>query len=203
MIDNQPHVALFGTSADPPTTGHEVILNWLSRHYDWVAVWASNNPFKAQQISLSHRMTMLQLLVEDLNPPKQNVHVYPQLSHARTLHTVEVARRLWPNAIFTLVIGSDLLQQLPQWYQVEALLQQVNLLVVPRPGYPLSELALSQLRQQGAKLRIADLQAPNTSSTAYRQHGDTRGIAPPIEHYIHQQQLYAWQDDPREKQPIR
>ena len=40
-------VALFGTSADPPTSGHGAILGWLSQHYDQVAVWAADNPFKS------------------------------------------------------------------------------------------------------------------------------------------------------------
>lgn len=35
-------VALFGTSADPPTAGHQVVLSWLSEGYDWVAVWAGS-----------------------------------------------------------------------------------------------------------------------------------------------------------------
>ncbi|MGL5832760.1 MAG: nicotinate-nucleotide adenylyltransferase, partial [Waterburya sp.] len=31
-------IALFGTSADPPTIGHQTILQWLSQHYDHVVV---------------------------------------------------------------------------------------------------------------------------------------------------------------------
>ena len=56
-------IALFGTSADPPTAAHQTILQWLSDHYDQVAVWASDNPFKENQTPLSHRMTMLALLI--------------------------------------------------------------------------------------------------------------------------------------------
>ncbi|NET52841.1 MAG: nicotinic acid mononucleotide adenylyltransferase, partial [Merismopedia sp. SIO2A8] len=32
-------LALFGTSADPPTAGHQQILRWLSYQYDHVIVW--------------------------------------------------------------------------------------------------------------------------------------------------------------------
>jgi cytidyltransferase-like protein len=60
-------IALFGTSADPPTSGHQAILNWLSQHYDLVAVWASDNPFKSHQTPLEHRSRMLRLLIEELN----------------------------------------------------------------------------------------------------------------------------------------
>ena len=61
------NVALFGTSADPPTAGHQAILKWLSERYDWVAVWASDNPFKFHQTSLEHRGAMLRLLIEDID----------------------------------------------------------------------------------------------------------------------------------------
>lgn len=46
------NIALFGTSADPPTRGHGKILTWLAQHYDQVAVWAADNPFKQHQASL-------------------------------------------------------------------------------------------------------------------------------------------------------
>ena len=39
-------IALFGTSADPPTAAHQTILQCLADHYDQVAVWASDNPLK-------------------------------------------------------------------------------------------------------------------------------------------------------------
>ncbi|MEY2856531.1 MAG: nicotinic acid mononucleotide adenyltransferase, partial [Cyanobacteriota bacterium] len=52
-------IALFGTSADPPTIGHQTILQWLSQHYDRIVVWASDNPFKQHQTPLKFRSEML------------------------------------------------------------------------------------------------------------------------------------------------
>lgn len=194
-------VALFGTSADPPTVGHQAILHWLSHHFDWVAVWAADNPFKAHQTPLEHRTTMLQLLIDDLEGEERNVHVYPELSSPRTLLTVEKARLRWPQADLTLVVGSDLVAQLPRWFRVADLLQQVRLLVVPRPGYPVKEADLGGLRRLGARVAIADLTGPDVSSTAYREKGETDSLTPPIEAYIHREQLYACQDGHREKLP--
>lgn len=39
-------IALLGTSADPPTRGHQVLLEGLLNRYDHVATWASDNPLK-------------------------------------------------------------------------------------------------------------------------------------------------------------
>jgi nicotinate-nucleotide adenylyltransferase len=186
-----PTIALFGTSADPPTAGHQAILTGLSQQFDEVAVWASDNPFKSHQTPLEHRERMLQLLIDDM--PQRNVHLYEELSHPRSLITVDHARSLWTTAEFTLVIGSDLVAQLPRWYQIEDLLQQVKLLVVPRPGYGLSEADLRPLRQMGANVAIAPLNSPDVSSTTYREEGNPAVITPPIQQYIHQEQLYKCQ----------
>lgn len=189
------NIALFGTSADPPTSGHQAILKWLSHHYDLVAVWASDNPFKSHQTPLEHRATMLRLLIEEIQPPRENIILYQSLSSSRTLETISKARQHWGEQVtLTLVIGSDLIGQMPRWYQVEQLFNQVQLLVVPRPGYEINEAGLEELRTLGAEIAIADLQAPAVSSTAYRESGDSDVITPPVEHYIHQEQLYEWQD---------
>ncbi|OKH28184.1 nicotinate-nucleotide adenylyltransferase [Chroogloeocystis siderophila] len=197
-------IALFGTSADPPTAGHQAIISWLSQHYDWVAVWAADNPFKSHASPLEHRATMLRLLIEDINPPRHNIGLHQELSSHRTLETVNKAKQRWDkDATFTLVIGSDLVHQLQQWYAVEELLQQVQLLVVPRPGYEVAESDLQQLRQLGAKFAIANLTAPDVSSTAYRESGDSEALTPPVEAYIHQQHLYECQHAAKEKLPTR
>lgn len=197
------NIALFGTSADPPTTGHQLILRWLSYRFDWVAVWAADNPFKGHQTPLEHRIAMLQLLIENLDSPNRNVQLHPELSQSRTIHTLEIAKQRWKSAQFTLVIGSDLVEQLPRWYRIDDLLQEVGLLIVPRPGYPLRKNALEALRCRGADVAIADLMGLNTSSTSYRERGASDGLTPPIEDYIHREQLYTCQNVSREKQPVQ
>jgi nicotinate-nucleotide adenylyltransferase len=142
-------IALFGTSADPPTAGHQSILVWLADHYDEVAVWASDNPFKSHQTPLEHRAAMLQLLIDEIYPPRNNIHLHSELSSPRSFITVARARQQWAAAELTLVIGADLIAQLAQWYRVEELLQQVRLLVVPRPGYPIAQADLATKRSHG------------------------------------------------------
>lgn len=190
-------IALFGTSADPPTAAHQHILTWLSHHFDQVAVWASDNPFKSHQTALEHRAAMLRLLIQDIYPPRHNIHLYQNLSSPRALITVEAAQQCWPNGQFTLVIGSDLLTQLPGWYRVRELLRQVELLVVPRPGYTVADSDLTTLRQLGARVAIADFAGLPVSSTRYRQTGDGTVLTPPIEDYIHREHLYECQDAAR------
>ena len=186
-------IALFGTSADPPTAGHETIVRWLSQNFEKVVIWASDNPFKSHQTSLEKRSTMLSILIENINSNQNNISVHQELSSRRTLETVELARKKWDDAEFTLVVGSDLVKQSPSWYQIEELLQKVELLIVPRKGITTEEADLEKLRELTTGVKIASLEVPNVSSSAYRQQGDEMIITPPIKDYIYQQKLYQWQ----------
>lgn len=184
-------IALFGTSADPPTAGHQSILRWLSDHYDWVGVWASDNPFKNHQTSLSHRMAMLRLLIEDIRPPRHNIYLSEKLSHRRSLMSVAKAQEIWgEKANYTLVIGSDLVSQIRRWYHIEELLEQVNILIVPRPGYSIAQKDLVALKELGGNYQVAELDAPAVSSTAYREDRNEAVLIQPIQDYIYQEQLY-------------
>jgi nicotinate-nucleotide adenylyltransferase len=185
-------IALFGTSADPPTAGHQKIIKWLSQRYDWVAVWAADNPFKSQQTPLEHRARMLNLLITDIEPPQSNISLEQQLSSLRTLETVEKAKTYWDNYTeYTLVVGSDLINQLPKWYRIEDLLKQVKLLVIPRPGYQVDDSSVVRLREIGGEIAIASLTGLDVSSTTFREQKDPETLIPPVIDYIHKEKLYT------------
>ncbi len=197
-------IALFGTSADPPTAGHQAIMSWLSERYDWVAVWAADNPFKSHQTPLEHRAAMLQLLIADVDTPRHNIALEQELSSFRTLETVEKAKVTWgDDAELTLIIGSDLLSQLPRWYRIEDLLQRVQLLIVPRPGYAIDESSSELVQKLGGKIAIASLTGLNVSSTAYRENGNLEALTPPVVAYINREHLYKCQDIPKKSYQFR
>ena len=183
-------IALFGTSADPPTVGHQTILSWLTQHYDRVVVWASDNPFKEHQTPLRDRTEMLRLAIRDLNS-QDNISLHPELSHRYTLVTVKRAREKWGNeAEYSLIIGSDILPQIDSWYRSAELLKLVKLLVVPRAGYGIKQPDLASLKQTGGEFAIATLNAPKASSSTYRLQKDRSLIAASVRDYIRQKNLY-------------
>ena len=184
-------IALFGTSADPPTVGHQTILYWLSQHYDLVVVWASDNPFKQHQTSLKDRTEMLRLAIADINTVHNKINLHPELSDRRTLVTVNRAREIWgDDSEFSLVIGSDILQQIASWYRIEELLKLVKVLVVPRLGYSIRQQSLESLTKIGGRCAIATLNAPNVSSSTYRLQKKRSLITPAVNNYILQNNLY-------------
>jgi nicotinate-nucleotide adenylyltransferase len=188
-------VALFGTSADPPTIAHQEIISWLASQFDNVAVWAADNPFKTHGASLAQRSQMLELLIAEDPSISHRAHVYPELSSRRTFETLINAKKTWENADFVLVVGADLIEQLPQWYRAAELLAQVKLLIVPRIGNEIAQASLERLAELGAQLAIAPLSTPAISSTIIRTnrlaHNESiQGLTPAVSAYIQQQGLY-------------
>ncbi len=184
-------IALFGTSADPPTVGHQTILHWLASHYDRVVVWASDNPFKQHQTPLLDRSRMLGLAIADINLTHKNINLHSELSDRYTLVTVNKAREKWGKKVeFTLVIGSDILGQITSWYRIEELLARVKLLIVPRLGYGIKDRELAALKKIGGKFAIASLNAPKVSSSTYRLYKDKSLVIPTVNNYIWQKNLY-------------
>lgn len=192
------NIALFGTSADPPSIGHQQILQWLDNHYDHVLVWVSDNPFKTHQASLSDRLKMMELTIAAIQPPAQTISLQPEISNPRTINTVEQARQILPHANFSLVIGGDLVPQLPTWYRAQDLLNQVKLLVVPRQGVTIFPEDIDRLVNMGTEVAIApsSISIPDVSSSDYRNNGNSSVIIPTVAAYIQQESLYAWQTSP-------
>ena len=183
-------IALFGTSADPPTIGHQTILYWLAQHYDRVVVWASDNPFKQHQTPLPYRSEMLQLAIAELN--LNNISLHPELSDRFTFITVNRARAKWRQEVeFSLVVGSDILPQIHNWYRIEELLTEVKVLIVPRQGYAIEKAELAFLNNLGGEYAIASLNAPKVSSSTYRLQKDQSLVVPSVRDYIYRQNLYG------------
>jgi len=183
-------IALFGTSADPPTAAHREILRWLAQNYTRVAVWAADNPFKTRQSPLDDRLAMLQILVEELGA--ENVQVWPQLGDRRSLISLYRAQDLWGTARdYHLVVGSDLVTQIPHWYRVQTLLGAITLLIFPRPGYALQPAQLQILQDLGGRYQLVELQLPAISSSHYRQSQDRSLISPRLQNYIENHHLYS------------
>ena len=159
-------VALFGTSADPPTMGHRALLLGLRRLYPLVATWASDNPLKQHTAPLELRQRLLAAVVGAIGDP--DVRVVQELSSPWAVETLERARQLWPHRPLVFVIGSDLAPQLPRWREARKLLASCRLAIAPRAGWALQPVDLERLRQLGAAVEVLPLRIPASASSALR-----------------------------------
>jgi nicotinate-nucleotide adenylyltransferase len=167
-------LALFGTSADPPTCGHQALLEGLLALYPAVATWASTNPLKQHGAPLEERAQLLGCLVEAIDNPR--LEHAQELSSPWTIETLERAHQRWPDAELVFVVGSDLAAQIPSWKQADQLLSGCSLAIVPRLGWPLTGDQLEALEKLGSKPLQLDLQIPATASSAVRERLDPSQI---------------------------
>ena len=160
-------IALFGTSADPPTLGHEALLSELTKIFPKVITWASDNPDKKHQIPLLKRTELLRILVKKISHPK--LELVQELSSPRTIHTLKKAFQLWPEASFSFVIGSDLAMQVPKWLNAKSILSKVRIAIAVRDGWPISDVQLAKIEKLGGKIEILPFTIPESSSSKFRE----------------------------------
>jgi nicotinate-nucleotide adenylyltransferase len=185
-------VALFGTSADPPTRGHQALLEGLLRLYPQVATWASDNPQKQHGAPLEQRSTLLGQLVRAIGDPRLSHR--QELSSPWAITTLERAAASWPGRELVFVVGSDLAVQIPSWKQVEAVLKACVLAIAPRAGWPLDSEQLARLAELGGRVVILPLQVPATASSTVRQAPDPAQLPAALLPLLLEHNLYGLGD---------
>ncbi len=160
-------IALFGTSADPPTLGHEALLSELTKIFPKVITWASDNPDKKHQIPLLKRTQLLRILVEKISHPK--LELVQELSSPRTIHTLKKAFKLWPEANFSFVIGSDLTVEIPKWLNAQSILNRTKIAIAIRDGWPINDNQIEEIKKLGGEIELLPFNIPESSSSKFRE----------------------------------
>jgi len=170
LKNHQRSIALFGTSADPPTKGHEQILLCLLNIFPKVVTWASNNPFKLHHYPKDVRSELLNLLVEDIN--NASLFCKQEISDAKALNTINKAKKLFPHENFTFIIGSDLLNQITSWHEYQKVLAEITIGIVPRKDYPIDKEKIIHLTKIGGKFTEFNFNIPSYASSNFHLHKD-------------------------------
>lgn len=182
-------VALFGTSADPPTQGHQALLEGLLEHFPRVATWASNNPMKQHGAPLELRSALLGALVQQIHNPR--LEHLQELSSPFAIDTLTRAQARWPGAELVFVVGSDLAAQIPRWKEARAVLQCCRLAIAPRQHWPLQPEAIAALERLGARIEHLAIPVPGTASSQLRQAPDAAQIPDEVWPLLLEHNLYG------------
>ncbi len=188
MKEKSKLIALFGTSADPPTLGHYELLSGLSKIFPKVITWVSNNPFKKHRTSISMRVKLLQALVDEINIP--NLNLKQEISSPWTIETLKGANQIWPDKEFIFIIGSDLTMQIKDWEKSSEILSNIQLGIVPRIGWPINELHIKYLQSLGALIQIIPLKIPATASSKIAKKNLLNEIPFGVSRIIIEEKLY-------------
>ncbi|MEB3322411.1 MAG: nicotinate-nucleotide adenylyltransferase [Synechococcaceae cyanobacterium] len=182
-------VALFGTSADPPTRGHRALLEGLLKLYPRVATWASDNPLKHHEAPLEVRTALLAALVEAIGDPR--LRLEQELSSPWAIETLRRAAARWPGEDLVFVVGSDLAGQIPRWRQAGEVLRACRLGIAPRAGWPLRPFELDQLRRLGGRVEVLPLEIPASASSRIRERPDPALVPKELWPALLQHNLYG------------
>ena len=159
-------IALFGTSADPPTIGHKKILEELSKIYAFTISYVSNNPKKKHIEDISIRSHLLKTLIDDLDNPK--ILFNQKISSQWAVESIKKCKEIYKFNNLDFVIGSDLIKDIFYWKNFDKITDEVSFLVILREGYPVESNTLKMLETYKVKFKIATIKTPNISSSKFR-----------------------------------
>jgi len=159
-------IALFGTSADPPTIGHKKILEELSKIYDFTISYVSNNPKKKHIEDISIRSHLLKTLIEDLDNAK--ILFNQKVSSQWALESIKKCKEIYKFNNLDFVIGSDLIKDIFYWKNFDKIILEVSFFIILREGYPVESNTLKMLETYRVKFKISTIKTPNISSSKFR-----------------------------------
>ncbi len=132
-------IGIFGGTFDPVHMGHLILAEQCRDQAGLDEVWflpSYHPPHKAAAAvtRFEPRCDMLELAVAG-HPHFRIERIEKELPPpSYTAETLAELRRRHPGAEFFLLMGSDGLPDLPQWYEPRRVIELAGLVVVPRPG---------------------------------------------------------------------
>ena len=189
MKRNIQKVALFGTSADPPSNGHKKIIEELSKIYNLVISYASDNPYKKHSEDLYFRSLLLKTLINDFNNSK--ISFDQDLSSRWAISSIRKCKNKYNLNDIDFVIGSDLLDEIIVWKNINEIFKEANLLIIPRIDYPIKEKSLELIKDLHGKFKISLFQIPKISSSNIRRDINYAGLPKCLIPIIEKNNLYS------------
>ena len=183
-------IALFGTSADPPTNGHKIILEELSKIYSLTITYASDNPKKKHKEDILIRSLLLKTLIEDLDNPK--IIFNQTISSQWAIESIKNCKSIYELNNLDFVIGSDLISDIFTWKNFEEIIEEVCFLIIEREGYPIRSNTLKILKDYNVKFMISKLKIPNISSSMVRLNTNYSDLPKSLLDIIKKNNLYEY-----------
>ncbi len=187
-FDTKNRIALFGTSADPPTIGHKKILEELSNIYSCVITYASDNPKKKHKENISFRNLLLKSLIKDINNPK--IIFNQKISSQWAIESIEECKKIYDFSKIDFVIGSDLITEIFSWKNFDKIIHAVKLLIIKREGYPIEPKTLKMLKTNKVIFEISSLNIPNISSSMVRLNNNYSDLPKSLIDIVKKNNLY-------------
>ena len=187
-FDTKNRIALFGTSADPPTIGHKKILEELSNNYSYIITYASDNPKKKHKENIFFRKLLLETLIKDINNPK--IIFNQKISSQWAKESIDECKKIYDFNNLDFVIGSDLITEIFSWKNFDKIIHEVKFLIIKRKGYPIESNTLKMLETKEVFFEISSLNIPNVSSSMIRSNNNYSNLPKSLIDIVKSNNLY-------------
>lgn len=197
-------IGIFGGTFDPPHLGHLILAERCRDDANLDAVWflpSYRPPHKSDDgISRFEQRCDMVTLATTGHPPFAVEPIEKELPPpSYTAETLAELHRRHPEHTFALILGADSVADLPKWFEPRRVVEQAEIIAVPRPGveaWDAGKLAISLgVEPSTVRLTIVDSPPIGIASREIRQRVATdrsiRYLVPrAVEEYIRERKLY-------------
>ncbi|MCB0311262.1 MAG: nicotinate (nicotinamide) nucleotide adenylyltransferase [Bdellovibrionales bacterium] len=198
-------IGLYGGSFDPPHLGHVITITAVLNSGLVDEVWLVPSGLhrdKEMHATDANRHVMIEIMLSTSFGSKvpvklDTIQLHDSSRVSTTIELIRAEKHRFKDCEFSVVIGSDLLPQLPKWYQAKDLLSETHFLVMPRPGHDLPK----KMPPYASAIISDGLATSNISSSLVRRliadRKSLEGIVPPaVINHIIRYKLYGYDSQP-------
>jgi nicotinate-nucleotide adenylyltransferase len=143
-------IGLYFGSFNPIHNGHLIIAQHILNETDLAQVWfiiSPQNPFKQQKHLLNEydRLHLVNLAIQKTAAMKAVDIEFRLPKPSYTTTTLAYLEEKYPQHHFTIIMGSDSLQNLDKWKNAETIMNNYPIHVYTRPGFPAVQQNVKQL----------------------------------------------------------
>ena len=196
-------VGILGGTFNPVHNGHIVVAEETLAHLglEEVIFVPAGQPWMKDDspvLEAEHRVQMIRLAIASYPRFKLSTIEIERAGPSYTVDTmIELQAQPGDGRELFFILGWDSLEQLPQWQQVDRLIQLCHLVAVPRPGYSAPDLPALEAAVPGLSKRLLLLDRPEIDISASEIRSRVAGglsidhmVPPSVEKYIRANNLY-------------
>lgn len=149
--------AVFGGSFDPPHVGHVLAATWVLSTQEVDELWVIptfEHVFGKSLTSFSHRLRMCELAFAPVRGVEVSDIEARLGGQSATVRTLEALQR--PGRSLRLVVGGDLVGQIPRWVEGHRIPTLAPLLVVGRGGHGGGDVAMPEISSSEVRARLKE-----------------------------------------------
>lgn len=183
-------IGIMGGTFDPPHIGHLIIADEVREQKKLDEIWfiPTNIPPHKKQAnsSASDRVHMLQEMIGRNESFRVDPIEINRKDISYTLHTVRALKNMHVDKQFYFIIGADMVEYLPHWFEIDALLEEIIFIGVKRKGFDMH----SPFPIEEVDIPLIDVSSSMIRDRVKKQRTFQYYVHHRVAHYIKEHQLY-------------